>query len=73
MTEKSPIATVEDIIKTSEEMRTELDKLQNSEERGQELEQALKKAYATAYKSAHTLSQARRTAALARLRSPAAS
>ncbi len=57
--------TVEDIIKISEEMRTELHKLQNSEERGQELEQALKKAYATAYKSAHTLSQARRTAALA--------
>lgn len=56
--------TVEDIIQSAADMRAELHKLQNSEERGQELDAALKKAYATAYKTAHALSQARRAAAL---------
>ncbi|MBA2661635.1 MAG: DNA repair protein RecN [Bradymonadaceae bacterium] len=54
---------VEDIIAATEEMREELSRLENAEERGQELEKALHAAHKRAYELARTLSQARRKAA----------
>jgi DNA repair protein RecN (Recombination protein N) len=56
--------SVEEILENAAQMRAELHGLENAEERGQEIEQALAKAERHAFKLAADLSRSRRKAAL---------